>query len=221
MNGVHDMGGLQCFGKIEQDDETLFHHDWERQVLSLSLAMGATGIWNLDQSRAARESLPGSYYLGAGYYRIWLAALEKLLMANGLVSQEELETGIKQDAPRQLPRILEADKVEAVLASGSPVDRPATTEPKFSVGNIVTVRNLHRATHTRLPAYIRRCQGQIVKVHGCHIFPDSHAIGEGENPEWLYNVRFSSSELWGHDAHPGSIHVDCWEPYLISETEQS
>jgi len=59
MNGVHDMGGLQCFGKLSLDDkDTLFHHEWEKQVLALSLAMGATGTWNIDQSRAARESLP-------------------------------------------------------------------------------------------------------------------------------------------------------------------
>ncbi len=41
MNGVHDMGGMTCFGPVErEDDEPVFHHDWERRVFALSAAMG-------------------------------------------------------------------------------------------------------------------------------------------------------------------------------------
>ncbi|MFK8081122.1 MAG: nitrile hydratase subunit beta [Granulosicoccus sp.] len=215
MNGVHDMGGLQCFGQLQLDDEAQFHGDWEKQVLALTLAMGATGMWNIDESRAARESLPSSYYLRAGYYRIWLAALEKLLLTHELVTQEELNSGVLQIPAREVPRKLKADKVAATLAAGSPYDRIAESQPQFRVGSLVAVRNLHCSTHTRLPAYIRRCKGQITRVHGYHVFPDSHATGEGENPQWLYNVRFDNQELWGPDARAGSVHVDCWEPYLI------
>jgi len=57
MNGVHDMGGQHCHGPvIVESDESLFHHEWERRVLALVLACGATGTWNLDQSRFSRES---------------------------------------------------------------------------------------------------------------------------------------------------------------------
>lgn len=219
MNGVHDMGGLQCFGKLEPNGEEPFHHDWEKQVLALTLAMGATGMWNIDESRSARESLPTSYYLGAGYYRIWLAALEKLLLDHELVTSKELDEGFMQSCARDVPRTLSADKVAATLASGNPYERPSNSEPLFSVGNTVTVRNLHCPTHTRLPAYIRRCRGQITRIHGCHVFPDSHAIGAGEQPQWLYNVRFDNHELWGNDVRSGSVHVDCWEPYLMKNSE--
>jgi hypothetical protein len=57
MNGVHDMGGMQHFGPVVPEiDEPPFHHAWERRVFALTIAMGATGAWNLDQSRFAREA---------------------------------------------------------------------------------------------------------------------------------------------------------------------
>jgi nitrile hydratase len=51
-------------------------------------------------------------------------------------------------------------------------------------------------------------------VHGTHVFPDTNAIGLGEQPQWLYTVRFDSAELWGRDTTAASVCVDCWEPYL-------
>ena len=58
MNGVHDMGGLQGFGPVQiEADEPLFHAAWERRALGLTLAMGATGQWNIDLSRAAASKI--------------------------------------------------------------------------------------------------------------------------------------------------------------------
>jgi nitrile hydratase len=91
MNGVHDMGGMHGFGPVlREDPEVHFHAPWERQALGLTLAAGALGQWNIDQSRAARESLPPAVYLGSGYYRIWILALERLLLQRGLIRAEEL-----------------------------------------------------------------------------------------------------------------------------------
>jgi len=57
--------------------------------------------------------------------------------------------------------------------------------------------------------------GVVELVHGCHVFPDSSALGAGENPQWLYAVRFSGRELWGADADPTTqVSVDAWEAYL-------
>lgn len=218
MNNVHDMGGQQNFGPVDTDPEApLFHSEWERQVLVLTLAMGATGTWNLDESRFARESLSPSYYLSAGYYRIWLSALENLLKTHGLVTEKEIREGVVSSPPADVKRVLSAEQVPAVLSAGAPVNRPATTAALFNVGDKVIVKNRHTPTHTRLPAYIRGRTGKVARVHGCHIYPDSHAIGEGENPQWLYNIEFDSQVLWGNtDARFSHVHVDCWEPYLES-----
>ncbi len=73
-----DLGGAPGHGPVVPEPEgALWHATFEPKALALTLAMGATGAWNIDQSRAARETLPG--YADLSYYRIWLAALERLL----------------------------------------------------------------------------------------------------------------------------------------------
>lgn len=226
MNGVHDMGGLQCFGRLtaESDahtlhDEHLFDHDWEREVLAITLAMGATGTWNLDESRAARESLPPAQYLSIGYFRIWLQALQHQLLKHHLITREELSSGTAVTPGRPVKQILSSKAVADVLRKGAPVNREADSTPAFALGESVSVRNLHSSSHTRLPAYIRNHTGIIHKIHGAHVYPDTHAVGQGEQPQWLYNIRFDAIELWGENhAQRGNVHVDCWEPYLYRQT---
>ena len=93
MNSVHDMGGMQAFGPVRPEaDEPVFHAAWEKRALALTLAMGATGQWNIDLSRSARESLPPALYLGSSYYQIWLNALENLMRERGLASGRGLLT---------------------------------------------------------------------------------------------------------------------------------
>ena len=44
MNGVHDMGGMHGFGKVEPSrDEPPFHAGWEGRVLAMQRAMAITG----------------------------------------------------------------------------------------------------------------------------------------------------------------------------------
>jgi hypothetical protein len=52
-------------------------------------------------------------------------------------------------------------------------------------------------------------------IHGAHVFPDASAHGQGENPQWLYTVRFTGRELWGEAADPTLIaSIDAFESYL-------
>jgi len=221
MNGIHDMGGMHGFGAIEPDpEEPLFHAPWERDVLALTIAMGARGVWNLDESRFTRESIPPVDYLSIGYYRIWLTALEQLLIKHQLVTASELANGeVDKDAQElaaTLPKpLLSADKVAAALAMGSPANRVPVAAASFTVGESVLVVNCNPAAHTRLPRYVRGKRGVVHAIHGCHVLPDSNASGAGEQPTWLYNIKFSAKELWGGESS-GFVHVDCWEPYLQS-----
>ena len=34
MNGIHDMGGMDGFGKVQPQDNEPFHEPWEKQVLA-------------------------------------------------------------------------------------------------------------------------------------------------------------------------------------------
>src|SRR5699024_8963735 len=49
MNGVHDMGGMDGFGKVEPEpNEPVFHAEWEGRVMAMMRAMGFAGAWNID-----------------------------------------------------------------------------------------------------------------------------------------------------------------------------
>jgi nitrile hydratase beta subunit len=217
MNGVHDMGGMQGFGAVAPElDEPRFHHGWERRAFALTLAMGASGAWNLDQSRHARESLSPARYLASTYYEIWLEGLVALMTERGLVTAEETATGRMAIAPRPIAQRLQAGNVAATLARGASTERTAAGAPRFAPGDAVRTRNVHPAGHTRLPRYCRGKPGTIVAMHGAHVYPDGNARGEGESPQWLYTVRFSARDLWGTDTTAAAVHVDCFEPYLES-----
>ncbi len=220
MNSAHDLGGMQGFGPVRPEPhEPVFHAEWERHALAMTLAMGATGLWNLDASRHARESLPAATYLGSSYYGIWLAALERLLVARGAVTAEEWASGELQQPGLKLPRILQADQVDAALAAGSPTERPSASPARFAVGQAVRTRLMHPATHTRLPRYARGREGVIARVHGPHVLADANAHrqpGEPEVVSWLYSVCFDASALWGESAEPrSSVHLDLWETHLL------
>jgi nitrile hydratase len=55
----------------------------------------------------------------------------------------------------------------------------------------------------------------IEALRGCHVFPDTVAIGKGEDPQWLYTVLFDGRELWGESAeHSLKVSIEAFEPYL-------
>lgn len=209
-----DLGGQLGHGRIVQEAEAeRFHAPWEPRVLALTLAMGATGLWNIDISRAARESLPT--YARLSYYEIWLEGLLKLLAAHDLVAQDELMAGHSLHAARALPRTLEAADVPALLAKGASTARAAAGEPRFAIGDAVRMFAGEVPHHTRLPRYVRGKRGVIERVLGVHVFADAHASGRGEQPRWLYTVAFDASELWPEGARGAiAVSVDAWEPYM-------
>jgi nitrile hydratase subunit beta len=216
MNGAQDLGGMMGFGRIGfEPDEPWFHAPWERRAFGVTLAMGATGAWNLDMSRHARESLPPAEYLSSSYYEIWTKGVERLVVKTGLVTEDELRLGQALAPPAPVRRVLRAEDVPAALARGGPTEREPPGPARFAVGDRVVARNMHPAGHTRLPRYVRGKPGTVERVHGAHVFPDTNAHGEGENPQWLYNVRFSGIDLWGEEADATlAVSIDAWESYL-------
>ena len=216
MNGPHDLGGQHGFGPVAPEkDEPIFHADWEKRALGVTLACGAFGAWNIDESRHARESIPPVTYLGASYYEIWTRALETLLQRHGFVSAAELAEGRMLEKGAQPKRILAAGMVPAVLAKGGPCDRPLDAAPRFSAGERVRTRNFNPPTHTRLPRYARDKVGVVETVQGSFVFPDDNAHGKGENPQWVYTIVFDGAEIWGEGSAPGlTVSIDAWESYL-------
>ena len=209
-----DIGGQPCREQIGPEaNEPLFHAAWEARVQGLTIAMGATRVWNLDMSRAARETL--ARYSELSYYAKWLSGLERLLIEHRLVTPEELDDGRSRGPGRAVPAVLAASQVAGMLARGAPTARPATAAARFALGARVRTRSSSVPHHTRLPGYARGRVGLVERVHGAHVFPDDHARGRGESPQWLYTVVFAGRELWGEAAAPGlTVSVDAWESYL-------
>jgi nitrile hydratase len=215
VNGVHDMGGMQCFGPVEPEpNEPVFHSDWEARVLALNRALGYARAWNIDMSRAAVENLPPEVYLTRSYYEKWALRMERLLLDLELVDADEMAAGRALRPGKPLPRKLAAADVAAALTRGS-YGRAPGAPARFKAGDQVRTRNINPETHTRLPRYARGRVGTVECVRGCHVFPDSVAIGKGENPQWLYTLRFEGRELWGENCDPNlKVSIEAFEPYL-------
>jgi nitrile hydratase subunit beta len=214
-NSIHDMGGVHGFGQVEAEPhEPVFHDDWEGRVYALQRAMGATGLWTIDGGRASLENLPPLAYLTASYYKRWFLGLERRVVAYGLVGEDEIAAGRALRPGIRLNRKLTLDDAKAM--SFAQFDRPAPGPARFKAGDPVRTNNLHPATHTRLPRYARGKLGRVEAVRGCHVFPDSAAVGAGDNPQWLYTVVFTGRELWGEEADPAiKVSIEAFEAYLI------
>lgn len=215
MNGAQDMGGMHGFGPVAPEaDEPWFHDEWEKKAFALTVAMGATGTWNIDMARAARESLPPAQYLSSSYYQIWFEALTKLLVEKSLASAREIQSGRADFAGLPTVRPLLKDNVVPALAKGAPSERKIAAAPRFKVGDVIRTREMNPATHTRLPRYCRDKRGTVIALREAHVFLDTNATGQGEQPQWLYGVEFAAAELWGKHTTASSVCVDCWESYL-------
>jgi len=215
MNGVHDMGGMHGFGKVEPEaNEPPFHASWEGRVLAMQRAMGFTGAWNIDMSRAAQERLPANVYLSVSYYHRWALGMERNAVAAGLIDADELAAGHALRPGKPVKRVMSKDDMSWVAARGS-YGRPTDTRPRFKPGDRVRAKNINPTHHTRLPRYARGRSGIVEAIRGCHVFPDSVTTGGGENPQWLYTVVFEGRELWGEQSDPTlKVSVEGFEPYL-------
>jgi len=213
MNGLHDMGGLHNFGEVQVEaNEPVFHQRWEGRVFALTTMLGR----NIDQSRHAVERLDPVTSLKDGYYGRWLAALERSLLELGVIARAELDARAAAAPARRTPRAEGAKRNRR--PAPAPVDRVVDRPPAFSVGQRVVTRNHQPAGHTRLPAYARCRRGSIRRRHAAMVFPDDHAHGRGENPQYVYTVAFAGDELWGPSAEAGTVVLlDLFESYLDAD----
>jgi len=214
-NTIHDMGGMHGFGPVKiEANEPPFHEPWEGRVLAMQRAMGYTRLWTIDGGRASLETLPPVTYLQATYYQRWFLGLERRVVNHGLVGADEIAAGRSLRPGIRLNRKLTVEDVPRAMNRGN-YGRPAAAPARFKEGDRVRARNINPTTHTRLPRYARGKTGVVEAIRGCHVYPDTAAIGAGDNPQWLYTVVFTGKELWGEDADPKlNVSIEAFEPYL-------
>ena len=118
MNGIHDLGGMHGLGPVvREENEPVFHEEWERRVFAVLNLTMAAGQYNVDELRHAIERMAPARYLESPYYEHWLHAAEDLLDAKGVVTQEELARRAAENAKR------------------SSAEPPRTGEPPPSAGS--------------------------------------------------------------------------------------
>ena len=216
MNGVHDMGGMTCFGPVQPEKNApVFHSEWERRVFALTM-LCMSKLDTLDAFRHAGERMDPVEYLASSYYEHWLTSLETLAVEKGILTDQELRSGNVKETIGQAEPPLPPEAVPAVVSTGAPSNRAeGRLTPLYERGQAVRGRNLNPMGHTRLPRYVRGKTGVIDQVHGTFVYPDTNAHQQGEQPQPLYSVRFSASELWGPTVpRADSLYIDLWEDYL-------
>ncbi len=222
MDGIHDLGGKQGFGRVEREEnEPVFHGRWEAVTYTITMALRrAAKVQNADQFRHSIERIEPVAYLTHGYYGRWLGGLETLLVEGGVITTEELnQRALSRGAdPAALIGARPDPTFGPLPAESSPSAQRTIDDPaRFSEGQRVITRSAPSDGHTRLPAYARGHIGTVVSLHGGWVLPDANAHGLGERPEHLYTVEFSGEELWGDAAEPGlKICVDLFDSYLAA-----
>lgn len=216
MDGIHDMGGAQCWGAVRAPEpEPVFDEPWEARAFALALLSMRLSGTNLDAFRHALERLKPVDYLADGYYGRWLHAAELLLTDSSIIAPGAVTARARVSAGEQAeePATPEPDKPDyAPTAAGSlrSIDAP----PAFAVGDRVRTKDLHRRGHTRLAAYVRRREGIVKALRPGALLPDTHAHFQGENAQHVYTIAFESAELWGADEEGFVLNVDLFESYL-------
>ena len=175
MNGVHDLGGMHGFGPVvREQNEPVFHSDWEKRVFGMTLTAMGRRVCNVDEFRRAIERMPPAGYLAATYYEKWLYALESLLVEKGVVTREEIASGhAAAPAPAKATGSLGdgSGGVESFDNSAVKLRFDKSYKPGFKVGDRVVARNFNPEHHTRLPRYARGKRGVIRYDHGVFVFP--------------------------------------------------
>ena len=208
MDGIHDMGGMDGFGKVEPEpDEPVFHDAWEGRVAALQRAMAYAGAWQIDHARYAQERLAPLTYLAASYYQKWQLAMETNVLERGLAGAAELAAGHAQSPGKTLKRKLAPAEVPEKLTRGS-FFRPPRAPARFAHGDRVRTRNIHPATHTRLPRYARDKLGTVERCHGCHAFPDFGRARSGRQSAMALHRGVRGPRLVGRRCRPLAHGID-------------
>ena len=201
MDGIHDMGGRQGFGRVRfTQGATAFHAPWEVRANSLYAHAVRLGLFNMDEYRHAIERMEPRHYLTASYYERSLTSLISLCVEKGVVTREELE----RRAGGAIP----------LAMTSAPGRGNAAPRVRFQPGDRVRVKLDSVPGHMRMPGYIRGKAGVVVSESPAYPFPDAHAHGVASEEEPTYDVRFRSEDLWPGSAEPALVHVGVFQSYL-------
>jgi len=109
MRAPHDIGGLPG-GPVDTDACAATF--WEKRIdaINVLLSDDKRRIISRDERRLAIESLGEEVYQTLGYFERWTAAMARLLLQKGILSQDEIDAKIAEIRARNRG---EEEKAEA------------------------------------------------------------------------------------------------------------
>lgn len=218
MNGIHDFGGMQNFGPIPIDPkEPKFSADWEKRSFALTILPIMAGLFNPDEHRYSTERIPTLRYLASSYYLRWLDATERLLNEKGVMQDGKAVEEPSAETLELLARAkaVPVERVQELARGRGSASVEKSAARLFAVGDLVRAKNWNPQTHTRLPRYVRGRTGKISAVRDAFVYADTRAHLQGDQPQFVYTVRFEGRELWGPDGHRrDAVYIDLYEDYL-------
>jgi len=207
MDGVHDLGGKQGWGKVRHTINSLsykpvFDESWEYLgYILLLLGNAVLKKYSVDEHRHAIERMEPRHYLESSYFDRIMIGTATLLVEKGVLTHAELNEFAGGEYRLARP----AGPGRASFPQRAPLE----------VGDRVVVRNEYVSGHVRAPGYTRGKQGVIVhRTTEKWPFPDSVGHARAANFEPTYHVKFDTRELWGDAADEASVVVDLFEGYL-------
>jgi hypothetical protein len=91
MRGPHDIGGLEA-GPVD-----ISPHDmsvWEKQIDAMNQLLAQKGYRKTDENRRQIEMLGHDVYNTLSYYERWTAALARVLIEKGVLTQDEIDAKV-------------------------------------------------------------------------------------------------------------------------------
>ena len=214
MKPVHDVGGEPDAPlKYENKD----YEYWEHMTYVMCEVLAWRGIWlSEERRRMGNVDVGRAVYLGFPYYGRWLLSVARVLLEKRHIGLTELAERMAEVQQRYAGGL--AGKTLAAepkfVGDGSQVKRNShiihalgkgdpqvyagrAGEPKFGVGDVVTVRELPVLFYTRTPEYVRGATGEIAAVaYESPAAEDETWDRPDAKPEWFYVVSFNMAELW-------------------------
>jgi hypothetical protein len=216
----HDVGG-EPDAPIEFENKQ--YEMWEERTYVMCEVLGWRGIWlSEERRRMGNVDVGRTIYLGLPYYGRWLLAVVRVLVEKHHIGLSELAERMVEVKARyagglggkqlQAGPKCEGDQTavkrnrhhRTAVGKGDPqVFAGQAGEPKFKVGDRVTVRELPVLLYTRTQEYVRGATGEIAVVsYESPAAEDETWCGPDQKPEWFYIVRFPMTELWHNYTGP-------------------
>jgi nitrile hydratase beta subunit len=231
----HYLGGLEGLGRVEFD-KRVFVEPWETRIFGIHTAMMALSAhlplpqtsstfhdkWTWASLRSGAEAMNPFDYFKYRYYEKWLGGISGFFIANGYITEAELEKKTEEFLKKPKPAKAAAGdagidtRVNQYLVGGDSPKRDIPDAPAYAEGDTVRIKNVPAADHTRLPGFLREKEGVVEVVYdGAYVYLcDTGPDGIGAAMP-CYTLRFDPEHLWGDLAEKNFvIYADLYQHYL-------